>query len=501
MSLIFPYNFSDDNIVIFRSSDYEPITYEVSGTTYYCPRITFNGQKNGKILGIKAIDADGKFRTFEPSMLLHFGSNIFEPFTWFRSSGSREHVCGDDSYGGIYVKYLGNGGYWIHGTATSTGTITIGSVWTNFINSDYGINSGAFDFSTMVRGNAIYDENVRIGNSTTHANNYEFGDTVTISNWSASSILSNRCDVYISFLKNAVVDCIIYPEIKCMIQSLYTPNYEKPFVGRSISGIVTEKYGIPTNGTTNSKSGSSSHYHDVNLNANTGNASNYGIIDYPIVHTGVNNFVYTYGITDPNNLLKFEIYYDPTYHYEHIKKIKDELNEIEYSISNGRINKPIITFLGSNYADYSPHITLDNHYAWYASKYNPTIAPRSPYLPNGIYMWHHFSNQMGYSSMTKTLSGNTYRDIVNGLFSESYYAKIYGLAANRGYIPKTNFAYANNVPWGARGASSADNADATGLLYPNGQWSTSTSSLYSRLILDYDGWDDSVSYDEEENAV
>ena len=511
MAIYFPYNFnggssgSESNIQVFKSTDFEPLTYTSGNTTYYCPRITFPGNANGKILGIKAIDADGRFRSFEPSKLLHFGSNILEPITVnIHNATGYRHVCGTTTQNGITVTYLGNGGYRVRGTSgtnSSYNNVRIGSVWFDFINSDCNINNINARLACDVRGEGNF-EGLKLGNSGTHANNKYIELPNHINSWVVSSQFSNHCDVFLTWGNNETYDCIIYPKITILDNSYYNTSVrEMPFVGRSITGIVQEKYGFSSQFSTASASGSGSHSHAVTSDIRTGNASNFGIVDYPIVHTGLNNFVYTKGFTDLNNILYFEIYYDPSYYSQHSNTIEENIDEIKNSISYGRIDKPIYVYGGMNTETYDTK--LDKHYLWFPSTYFINIAPRSPYMPKGIYLWWSFSSSSGSSAVSSRYMGDTltYYDSVNWLQSQSFFGS--SRSGTIEYVPSSNFSFNNQIMWGKDGDSyySIPLIDTTGIFYSDTSTFTSTNSYYSRIIFDYEGFDDTVTYEAEDGEV
>ena len=412
----------ESDIQVFKSTDFEPLQYG----NYYRPVVVFDGKAGGKILGIKFTDANGKTKTFSYDDLLHHGSNML--FPWI----SNKILDTVTSYG-VTVRYLGKGQYSVQGTASSNTAITIGRVQftaTNIANAQL--------YTKVFNAVGEYGS-LKIGGS--NKDGACGFDEVKAFNYYGSSYDQN---VYLHITSGETYDCTFYAEIAPMcFSSVSLDTYEAPFGygGNQYKAFVTYN----SLGLRDTYMVSNVYY----LYKRTTNASNFGAIDYPIIHTGKNIFVYAHsGWTDPSQLPVIEIYYTE----EPQTTIKDNIEEIEYSISNGHLNKYFV--YGSSAPTNPPGANRLKINAEWAKQ-------RSPITPEGFWV-----KTISTAGATAT-AGSAQQDFMSSNFREQQ---------DSFYVPKSDFYYYNDE------------------LYIETKFTASIGSMYYYgVIPDWDGFDDSVT--------
>lgn len=535
----------ESDIQVFKSTDFEPLTYVSGNTTYYCPRVTFPGSSKGKILGIKAVDSNGITRTFDPTWLMHLGMNLFSPMVTKNTGSSYQpdkiFDTSTNSNKGVTITYLGDGGYSVTGTSTDNeGTVKyvrIGTVVDPVVGiwgapDDKKLPLDALDPYIRCKNISGTYDGLTIGGYSNATYCSSIDEEVALNKtqtWNSSTVYQYRIyyDIYLGIEGHKTYDCTFYPQIiPKAISYGYTDyaKYEKPFCLNNpytMTMPIATKFGLSESIYTYldfSKSGSyvTNITPYVNLSYqstkpsstyrfatnNSGNASTYGVINYPIVHSGINTFVYGWPTTDADNILQLEVYYDPDYQGN---KIKDNLAEIEYSVSNGHSN--IYGIFANLRCDQEANTNTrtDNKHYWIEN-----VAPlrkNNPYLPNGILV--RYQSSLSYSSYDGHVQINPHAYSVSGggIINYGQYLRTIRSGFQMGDFTDFNKDYNINTSykrtiyypssefyWSTPASSTY--TPCLGLPLATGTTFTSTEQIQCGFVLDYDGWDDSPSFEQ-----
>lgn len=416
----------ESNIQVFKSTDFDPIQYG----NYYYPVVVFDGKAGGKILGIKFTDANGKTRTLEYDKLEHHGSNLLYPLV------SNKIFDTVTTYG-VTIQYLGKGQYSVQGTASRDASTVIGQV--QFL-ATYLDNAQLY---TKVFNAVGEYGSLKIGGS--NKDGACGFDEVKAFNYYGSSYQQN---VYLHITSGETYDCTFYAEIAPMcFSSVSLDTYEAPF-GNGANKYLA--FCLIGNGLRSVYATSTTPIYYY-VYKSTLNGSNFGVIDYPIIHAGKNIFGYYTNVwKDPSQLPVIEIYYteDPQ------TTIKDNIAEIEYSISNGHFNKYKVA--GSFTVADSPGKNYVKINAEWAKQ-------RSPITPEGLWF-----KVIATDGALSTLDGH-YLDFIPSDFKQS---------TSSFYVPKSDFYYYN---------------DELYVKTKHNPYLAVGSTHYYCAIPDWDGFDDSVT--------
>ena len=294
------------NVTVYKSSDFEPI--EIGGVQY--ARISFPATKNGKIIMMKSLAGDYetrtgygwyKFNTLRPSgspfrFLNHFGNNILN----LGIGNSTNSKSSTFKYNGITFTNLMDGGISVSGTAGSNGMVKLGTIYSTSIgdsSNPYTMHTGYIKvfglsgtYSGLKIGSYMGTEAVACPIEETKL----YNDTVT-------SFSANCIYVMLYFNKGDTYDCVFYPQITPIWGD--NNHYERPFNYRGLKQTYI------------ADRAPSGDY----LNGHFGNISGLYLVDYPIIHSGVNTFI----LETTGNFTKsdFEIYYT-----------EDDVDKTEYGM-------------------------------------------------------------------------------------------------------------------------------------------------------------------------
>lgn len=448
-----------DNIQVFKSTDFEPITYTYSSSvTYRYPRVTFNGTKNGKILGIRYVDSNGKNRSLigvnNNLNIKHFGANLF--FSWGANKSSTNY--------GVTITHLGKGKYQVQGTAAWSGSATSqkiqigslpGSSYTSPvtpIGSDDGTILKIFNLQGEYNGLKIAIANESYDNAC------RLDEIKSIPRTTSST------NVYLYLVKGETYDCTFDLQITAINDMGSTDVYEAPFA--MITGAAYPFCPFATAiaypgsfkvHTYQTSSSTTSYYVE-----GAGNMSGFGIIDYPLVHCGKNTIVAgDYNDCSGETLPTFEVYYSEDFRMT----TKDKLAEVEYSIVDGHFSKAGF-ISGSFQASSTPGLKyLKINGATWAN-------PDSYTIPNGVWVSYSKTASQAYRNghSYSMFSTDDYNQFVNR--SEG------GTGTARSlYVPKSEFYFhTDGCIW-----------------VPIPDSLTNGSTYYYAALPDWEGFDDSVN--------
>ena len=351
MSLIFPYSFgglgsgaAGSDIQVFKSTDFPRLTS--SNATY--PVVSFEGHAGGKILAIVPLNKTYRhIGTEKPARYIgsmlsvpsHYGNNMFAP--------TKET---SQTYNGVTMTNLCDGGFKITGTATSNQTFVLGPVFTRFYEDDnhrptvkcFGVSGTC---GSLKVGNTYYGDQYKYNVN---------GGSGEIKFYSSFRYL------YLYCTSGETYNCIFYPQITDAYLGIQN-HYEKPFSVKRLNDsmftndIVTAVQSSPFGGVLSN----STVFDSV--------AGNYtvrdGIVNYPIIHCGTNHIIGPY--TSNYDSTKYDICDFAVYYAENYQKTEEGIiNDSTIACMLNRGARPKVSgtkYMGGG-SGYAWTITVENSY-------------------------------------------------------------------------------------------------------------------------------------------